>query len=578
MKAKRGVSQILFGFLPEQTVDLNNRVWKVREWAEPSYRQVDDAALRRALVRAATPWAQAAKDSGLTADLMSGRDIEVLTLNLGAGVRVDSFPRLWWCRSCGRTSNSADAVCKCGKRLWAQLHFVGYHECGRIQEPFLRRCQQHNDVALRLPDTASAAEIRLECPVCGTLIQKGLGMPACQCGQGRITYNVHRAAAVYSPRTVVIINVASQAQGDALKAGGGGTRALAWVLDGMEARRATDVGLTRTVFVQQLLGQGILAELATKMADLAEAEGQFTGGSRDDIEGLPSSARVEAEREAVEIALATDPGRTRTGDLIALTEPETERGRLYRSQYPEALSAAGLCEVELLDRFPVLTGSFAYTRGDAGPGRSTLIPYKSRSGKYCVYADIAETEALFLRLNPRLVARWLRLRGFDLGEFGDDREARLAILANAAIPVAGTDQPQPTVGSEVLKLIHTYAHRFIRRAAMFAGIDRNGLAEFLVPLHLGFFVYATNRGDFVMGGLQAVFESELADLLIDTVTSEHRCPLDPGCSHAGGACAACLHLGEPSCRWYNGYLDRRVLAGPTGYLQGALTDAATPVA
>jgi len=114
--------------------------------------------------------------------------------------------------------------------------------------------------------------------------------------------------------------------------------------------------------------------------------------------------------------------------------------------------------------------------------------------------------------------------------------------------------------------VHSYAHRFIRLAAVYAGIDRNALSELLVPLHLGFYVYSASSGDFVLGGLQAVFESDLHGLLAAVVQDEHRCPLDPGCLHSGGACMACLHLGEPSCRYYNRFLDRSTLNGLGGYL------------
>jgi hypothetical protein len=55
-------------------------------------------------------------------------------------------------------------------------------------------------------------------------------------------------------------------------------------------------------------------------------------------------------------------------------------------------------------------------------------------------------------------------------------------------------------------------------------------------------------------------------LLHDFTEGEHRCALDPGCAKAGGACVACLHLGEPSCRLFNGFLDRGCLSGPQGYL------------
>lgn len=88
-----------------------------------------------------------------------------------------------------------------------------------------------------------------------------------------------------------------------------------------------------------------------------------------------------------------------------------------------------------------------------------------------------------------------------------------------------------------------------------------------MPLHLGFFVYAAARGDFVLGGLQAVFETELDALLEDIIGAEHRCALDPGCQATGGACMACLHLGEPSCRYYNAHLNRSTLFGAHGYMK-----------
>jgi hypothetical protein len=122
------------------------------------------------------------------------------------------------------------------------------------------------------------------------------------------------------------------------------------------------------------------------------------------------------------------------------------------------------------------------------------------------------------------------------------------------------------VGSDLLTLVHSFAHRFIRQTSVFAGIDRDALSEYLVPLHLGFFIYAGARGDFVLGGLQAVFEMELHTLMSATVDGEHRCALDPGCARGAGACLACLHVGEPSCRYFNTYLDRKVLFGRSGYL------------
>lgn len=102
-------------------------------------------------------------------------------------------------------------------------------------------------------------------------------------------------------------------------------------------------------------------------------------------------------------------------------------------------------------------------------------------------------------------------------------------------------------------------------AAVFAGIERDSLSELVLPHMLSFFVYAAARGDFVLGGLQALFESDLHSLINLLVSDEHRCALDPGCNDHGAACAVCLHLGEPSCRMFNTNLSRNVLAGGSGY-------------
>jgi hypothetical protein len=87
----------------------------------------------------------------------------------------------------------------------------------------------------------------------------------------------------------------------------------------------------------------------------------------------------------------------------------------------------------------------------------------------------------------------------------------------------------------------------------------------LVPMSWGFFMYAAARVDFVLGGLQALFETELNSLLAGIVDGERRCPLDPGCSRGSGVCSACLHVGEPTCRAFNTYLDRSVLFADGGF-------------
>jgi hypothetical protein len=568
MKELRGKSQILFGFLPEQTVDLRGQVWKVREWQNPIRETVDVDVLRREIRRAAAPWAATNRDGGLVQSLYQGHDVRVHSLNTDNGVKVTSFPDVWMCKACRRIRSSPAKRCACGSPNFGQLPFVGYHDaCGALRAPFIPKCKTHRDVRVVLPGTASAAEIRFECPICGLLLRKGFGFPACQCGDGRLTFNVHRAASVYTPRTVVIVNPPSPEHSRRLAGAGGARRALAWVIRGMKEQRPDQGQLTRDGLKRQLVEQGLGEDVAEAMVQRAVEFGQLASGDVD--LDLDADAVTAAEEQAVTLAMAVMDSRRRVADLQDGIEPISDLGVTYHRRYPKAMAEAGLESVELIDRFPVLTGNFGYTRGSSDPGATRLVPFRDRAGNYIVYGDLAETEALLFRLSPTRIVNWLRARGFTIESDPDESRARVNILRAVKLPSPGDQASGNALGRELVTLVHSFAHRVIRTAAVFAGIERHSLSELLLPLHGAFFVYAAARGDFVLGGLQAVFEADLDKLLREVTRGDTRCALDPGCSHGGGACMACLHIGEPSCRYFNRWLGRPFLSGSTGYLRPA---------
>ena len=566
MRVERGASQVLFGLLPGQTADLEGRIWKVMRWLDPVPIPLDQDAVRAALLHSIAPWIATGQDDGLGRDLHARAAVEVVGLNMDRGVLVEPFPQQWRCKKCGSIASKRDERCSCGGRSRAQMQFVTYHDCGASGAPTLPRCRTHNAVAVRLPGTATARELRFFCPQCRTNLTSG-GFPfqPCSCGDGGKNLTVHRAAVVFSPRFAVLVNPPDPSDAARLRAAGGGARALQWILNGMDADDPASGRQTRAGLIDTLRQAGLSEQAASDLAQTAVDKGEAEAGDDTAAVGLPDSVRDKAHEEALSLASAVRGGRTRVSDMVDGTTPPLRT--LYEGAYYDTMRRAHLEGVELLDNFPVATLAFAYTRGDLAPGAARLVPFRERGGLRA-YGSLTRTEALLFRLDPLHVYQHLKRAGHRLPAVDDGRGARLALLQNIEIPHPAQEQHQ-SLGGDLLQLVHSYAHRTIRRLASFAGIERDGLAEYLLPHHLSFVIYAASRGNFVLGGLQAVFETSLHRFLQDLVEGESRCALDPGCRSGGGACMACLHLGEPSCRWFNRFLDRSELFGPEGFLKGS---------
>ena len=559
MREMRSGSQILFNHLPEQTVDAAGGIWKVRRWNNPRNESaIDIGALREELIRVVHPWVESGQDGGFVSDLYGQRTVRVKSLNREEGIWCEPFPRLYLCRRCKRLHDGPIGRCECGSTARrGQLPFVGYHEaCGAIKTPYVRKCPQHNQRAVRFPGTASAAELIFYCPVCEAVIHRGFGA-ACDCDQGgALSFTVHRSGTVFKARGVVVINPPRREIVQRVEEAGGGDRALEWILGGMSGRRLTEARAAnnpdsiRRMLRDRGFDEATIDAMVAAMPSASTPE-ETTFALDPVVEGT-------AKLQARQIALATFESRQTISEMAAAAVNERLK-ILYTRSYPEALAAAGLERIELVDRFPVLTGQFGYTRGSSTPGVSRLRAYRETNGDYTVYGDLAQTEALFLRLDPLRVHAWLISRGIVLEPANERRAASIAVLKK--LNPSATDH----VTKLLRVLVHSFSHAFIRRATVYAGIERDSLSELVLPHMFGFFVYAAARGDFVLGGLQALFESDLHLLLDGLVSDEFRCALDPGCNDHGAACAVCLHLGEPSCRMFNTDLSRHVLAGGQGY-------------
>ena len=572
MREYRSSSQILFGHLPEQTVDVRGGVWKIRSWRTTPVHDVDSETMRGELTRLAAPWEATGRDGGYGRLLRAGRNIQVKSLDPQAGVWLEAFPKTWRCKSCYRLLDGPRRKCTCGsKGPHGQLPFVLVcPACGDIREPYYPRCPKHGEAKMNLPGTTSLQEIKLSCPVQGCQIKLRSNFLYTKCGCGEkgkdgqsgnfMEFTVHRSSSVYVPRSLVIVNPPSRQQFRRLEAAGGGPAALNWVVGGMTERWVDEMEGGQVAALRRFLAeQGRTNE---EIEAAISALGDTGGAGERHVLDVSPVVREMAEREARDIALAMS--ETRQTFESMRDKAYGERVELYRKRYPDALRRARFQRVDLIERFPVLTGQFGYTRGAHEPGASRLRGFVERDGTVVVYGDLATTEALFVRLDPLATLQWLGARGHEVQDAAGAPEAYEKILK-----AVGPDPDSSKITEDLTVLVHSVSHRMVRQASFFAGIERDSLSELLFPTALAFVTYAVPRGDFVLGGLQAMMEYDLDKVLDRLVHDESRCALDPGCWNAkdGAACAVCLHLGEPSCRMFNTKLDRRALFDEDGYFR-----------
>jgi hypothetical protein len=144
-----------------------------------------------------------------------------------------------------------------------------------------------------------------------------------------------------------------------------------------------------------------------------------------------------------------------------------------------------------------------------------------------------------------------------------------AFLINHLDPVDGYgrfdlnagDNVEGAVTEHVFRLMHTLSHILLKQASTISGFDRTNLSEFLFPRSLSVVIFANNREEFNIGGMNTMVEQQLDNLLGQAEAHGNDCVYDPVCSQRGGACLSCLHVSEISCSYFNQVLGRDYLYG-----------------
>lgn len=609
----RGLSQVMFNYLPERTFDYDRGacIAKVFELMVSPAKGIDIDRLCAAIEAYLRPWDGRVVDFDVRKPhlMLFGRPTRVL-FNL--------FPLTFQCGRCDCVKSfereeafvKARGVGKCphcgAADRFEQIYHVLVHECGHMAGVFPRNCpscKSRDRVALDLRGSQQAKDFRWFCLRCKVPVGP-LQRPCPNCkpggpsadgadvdGEASRPSNMrvipHRANNAYYPHSITVLNLPTE-QTAALRDHPQRDQILAtaviretYDIDGiMESMQVdSDASATDVDGLLTGLSDSEQAEIRRSLERLAALRSQKKQQTVDAIVASAAKLGESGWLEVLEYLNVHTLKRVGADELRRQIDTRHPGRGVLVDRFAELARAAGFADVQLVKDFPVVTAVFGYTRVSYAPqaevggnvvktqfhGFNTLMAASiDHKRKRPVFVDNAATEALMFKLSPSRVVRWLKARGHVVRPeaMSDAQMAREWLLQNMTPVdpfVTLADMPLPA--RDLFVLTHTLAHLVVRALTRLSGIDRTGLAEYLFPRVCSFVVYNTKAGA-NLGGLHTVY-SEMQEELLRSLREDvllQTCVYDPLCSaEHGSSCHACTHLPEMCCGHYNRGLSRAVL-------------------
>ncbi|KES22991.1 hypothetical protein [Pseudomonas sp. AAC] len=236
----------------------------------------------------------------------------------------------------------------------------------------------------------------------------------------------------------------------------------------------------------------------------------------------------------------------------------------------------GIADLGLIREFDLCRFTHGYTRVSATPTldkRNQDMPVRLRlfdplrSGKRPIYVVTQANEALYVRLDPGAVYKWLQAVGVsDLPSWDESSSVKLGgRILEVAQPFGRyfslLKEGDASTYRYVYTLLHTYSHVLMKNVAELSGLDLGSMGEYIFPLDLAFVIYR-NGTTMDLGNLSSLWRNEHNRFLSRLLeASTHRCNSGRLCDTAGGACPDCIMIPETSCIAQNQLLSRAVLKG-----------------
>ena len=609
----RGKQQILFNYLPNRTFDFGSvaaiaRVVNVRG---ESRTDLNASVLLRRIAEESRAWQEEFRPA-LRDEVFCHTDRFVL-LN-PTSVQSELFPKVLWCQSCGsifdyRNRQHLPTQCsRCQGRL-IQLRFVKIHRCGALQPllpPACEKCRTASHMYLDMRKSERISNFRWVCRQCNTsVVLFGGNCNECQWPDQslrRMDIEVHRTGRAFYAHTTVLLNVPNRRFDKLFSIPEWPAIAAAKFLGMPEVAQQTlsDYGedssfhhniqnpglsgddldnLLRRQMSGELTSEDFVREMQLLRKQRQQEQNAYSPSgvvqSLSRCTGVPWPVWENSGQEMLETVMPFETGNPTELNFENHSEPSVHIARQM-----------GLSRLTLVADYPIITATYGFSRAEYQPNLCRLNPFPphpEHGGKYPIFVDQIQADALLLSLNPERVISWLERNGCrpDIPNGSDQQLTRRAYFVQLIndIYLRSTITSDHREARMVFGLLHTFSHLSVRQAALLCGLDRTSLSEYLLPRTLTFALYCNHRFGATIGALTALFEQSLSEWL-KAIQETRRCVYDPMCRDRSGNCHACTHLAETSCRFFNLNLSRAFLFGgydavlgniPVGYFDPTLT-------
>jgi len=262
-------------------------------------------------------------------------------------------------------------------------------------------------------------------------------------------------------------------------------------------------------------------------------------------------------------------------DLAPVDPAEKARVEAQTADY---LKNLGIDQMGLIREFDLCRFSFGYSRMSPSPvlydKHNLNMPVRlrlfektrvSESQRHPVYVIQQANQAIYVRLNDKVVFKWLESLGcVDFSASLNSSVSGWILERHVPFDLFLESAAKPSSARVYIyayTLLHTYAHHVMRSISEWSGLDLGSLGEYLFPADLAFVVYRTGT-TMDLGNLSAMWRNSSLEFLRYLLEPRSlKCGSGSLCVKRGGSCPDCIMVPETSCLAQNKLLSRSVLIG-----------------